>query len=68
MAAKEIQMDINLVHPELRKATASFPKLPAGSNFARKLLRLLLPGRNQDSRRIAIHPRRRNDDWCSANG
>jgi len=43
MAAKEIQMDINLVHPELRKATASFPKLPVGSNFGRKLTRLLLP-------------------------
>jgi acetyl esterase/lipase len=36
-------MDINLVHPELRKATASFPKLPVGSNFGRKLTRLLLP-------------------------
>jgi len=43
MAAKETQMDINLVHPELRKATASFPKLPVGSNFGRKLTRLLLP-------------------------
>ena len=36
-------MDINLVHPELQKATASFPKLPVGSNFGRKLTRLLLP-------------------------
>jgi len=36
-------MDINLVHPELRKATAAFPKLPVGSNFGRKLTRLLLP-------------------------
>ena len=36
-------MDINLVHPELQKATASFPKLPVGSGFGRKLTRLLLP-------------------------
>lgn len=36
-------MDINLVHPELRKAVASFPKLPVDSNFGRKLTRLLLP-------------------------
>lgn len=36
-------MDINLVHPELRKATAAFPKLPVGSNFGRKLTRVLLP-------------------------
>ena len=36
-------MDINLIHPELKKATASFPSLPVGSNFGRKLTRLLLP-------------------------
>jgi acetyl esterase/lipase len=36
-------MDINLVHPELRKATAAFPKLPVDSGFGRKLTRLLLP-------------------------
>lgn len=36
-------MDIKLVHPELRKATASFPKLPLGSNLGRKLSRFLLP-------------------------
>jgi acetyl esterase/lipase len=36
-------MDINRVHPELRKATASFPKLPVGGAFGRALTRLLLP-------------------------
>jgi phosphopyruvate hydratase len=36
-------MDISRVHPELRKATASFPKLPVGSGFGRALTRLLLP-------------------------
>jgi acetyl esterase/lipase len=36
-------MDINRVHPELRKATASFPKLPVGSAFGRALTRFLLP-------------------------
>lgn len=36
-------MDIKLVHPELRKATASFPKLPVTSGFGRALTRLLLP-------------------------
>ncbi len=36
-------MDINLIHPELRKATASFPKLPVGSGFGRKIARFLLP-------------------------
>ena len=36
-------MDINLIHPELKKATASFPKLPVASGFGRALTRLLLP-------------------------
>jgi acetyl esterase/lipase len=36
-------MDINLVHPELRKATASFPKLPVASSFGRAVTRFLLP-------------------------
>jgi acetyl esterase/lipase len=36
-------VDINLIHPELRKATASFPKLPVGSGFGRKIARFLLP-------------------------
>ena len=36
-------MDINQIHPELKKATASFPKLPVGSGFGRALTRLLLP-------------------------
>ena len=36
-------MDINRVRPELRKAVASFPKLPLESNFGRKVTRFLLP-------------------------
>lgn len=36
-------MDINLIHPDLRKATASFPKLPLTSGFGRSITRLLLP-------------------------
>ena len=36
-------MDINLIHPELRKATAAFPKLPITSGFGRALTRSLLP-------------------------
>ena len=36
-------MDINRVHPELRKAIASFPKLPMTSSFGRSITRLLLP-------------------------
>jgi acetyl esterase/lipase len=36
-------MDINRVHPELRKATASFPKLPVASRLGRAATRLLLP-------------------------
>jgi acetyl esterase/lipase len=36
-------MDINRVHPELRKAIASFPKLPMTSSFGRSVTRLLLP-------------------------
>lgn len=36
-------MDINRVHPELRKATASFPKLPVASSFGRAVTRFLLP-------------------------
>lgn len=36
-------MDINKIHPELRKATASFPKLPVTSRFGRTLTRSLLP-------------------------
>jgi acetyl esterase/lipase len=36
-------VDINKIHPELRKATASFPKLPVTSGFGRALTRTLLP-------------------------
>lgn len=36
-------MDINKIHPTLRKATASFPKLPVTSGFGRALTRSLLP-------------------------
>lgn len=36
-------MDINLIHPELRKTTAAFPKLPVGSSFGRAVTRFLLP-------------------------
>ena len=36
-------MDINKIQPELRKATASFPKLPVTSRFGRALTRSLLP-------------------------
>jgi len=36
-------VDINRVHPELRKAIASFPKLPMTSSFGRSVTRLLLP-------------------------
>ena len=36
-------MDINLIHPELRKASAAFPKLPVTSGFGRALTRALLP-------------------------
>jgi acetyl esterase/lipase len=36
-------MEIDRIHPELRKATASFPKLPVTSRFGRALTRLLLP-------------------------
>ena len=36
-------MDINKIHPTLRKATASFPKLPIASGFGRALTRTLLP-------------------------
>lgn len=36
-------MDINKIHPTLRKATAFFPKLPVTSNFGRVLTRALLP-------------------------
>lgn len=36
-------MDINKIHPTLRKATASFPKLPVTRNFGRVLTRALLP-------------------------
>lgn len=36
-------MDLNLIAPELRKATASFPKLPVTSGFGRLLTRALLP-------------------------
>jgi len=36
-------MDIDRVHPELRKATASFPKLPVASRFGRSITRFLLP-------------------------
>lgn len=36
-------MDINLIHPELRKATASFPTLPVTSGFGRAITRALIP-------------------------
>jgi acetyl esterase/lipase len=36
-------MDINLIHPTLRKATSSFPKLPVTSGFGRAITRSLLP-------------------------
>jgi acetyl esterase/lipase len=36
-------VDINKIHPTLRKATASFPKLPVTSGFGRALTRTLLP-------------------------
>jgi len=36
-------VDINQIHPTLRKATASFPKLPVTSGFGRSLTRALLP-------------------------
>jgi acetyl esterase/lipase len=36
-------VDINKIHPTLRKATASFPKLPIASGFGRTLTRTLLP-------------------------
>ncbi len=36
-------MDLNLIAPELRKATASFPKLPVTSGFGRFITRALLP-------------------------
>jgi acetyl esterase/lipase len=36
-------MDISLIHPTLRKATSSFPKLPVTSGFGRALTRSLLP-------------------------
>ena len=36
-------MDINQIHPELRKATASFPKLPVTSRLGRAITRSLLP-------------------------
>ena len=36
-------MDINHIHPTLRKATSSFPKLPVTSGFGRVLTRSLLP-------------------------
>jgi len=36
-------VDINQIHPTLRKATASFPKLPVTSGFGRALTRSLLP-------------------------
>jgi acetyl esterase/lipase len=36
-------VDINKIQPELRKATASFPKLPVTSRFGRALTRSLLP-------------------------
>jgi len=35
-------MDINLIHPDLRKSTTSMPKLPIQSGFGRALTRLLL--------------------------
>ena len=51
-------MDINRVHPELRKATGSFPKLPVTSGLGRKITRLLLPlllpkAKTQDGTTIA---------------
>ena len=36
-------MDISQIHPTLRKATSSFPKLPVTSGFGRILTRSLLP-------------------------
>jgi acetyl esterase/lipase len=36
-------MDINRIHPDLRNATASFPKLPLTSGLGRLVTRLLLP-------------------------
>jgi acetyl esterase/lipase len=36
-------MDINNIHPQLRAATKSFPKLPVASGFGRFVTRLLLP-------------------------
>ena len=36
-------MDIKLIHPELQKATASFPKLPVTSSVGRAITRTLLP-------------------------
>ena len=36
-------MDINQIHPTLRKATASFPKLPVASGLGRFVTRSLLP-------------------------
>jgi acetyl esterase/lipase len=36
-------VDISQIHPTLRKATASFPKLPVTSGFGRILTRSLLP-------------------------
>jgi acetyl esterase/lipase len=36
-------MDLERINPELRKAMASFPKLPVTSGFGRALTRLLLP-------------------------
>jgi acetyl esterase/lipase len=36
-------MDINQIHPTLRKATASFPKLPVTSGLGRVITRSLLP-------------------------
>ena len=36
-------MEIDQIHPALRKVTASFPKLPVTSGFGRALTRFLLP-------------------------
>ena len=36
-------MDINQIHPTLRKATTSFPKLPVTSGFGRAITRALIP-------------------------
>jgi len=36
-------VDLDRIHPELRKATAAFPKLPVTSGFGRALTRALLP-------------------------